>query len=121
IAHWKLSTGWRRLTPAGLRRISTTPRSASAGTHAPTRSVGSCAFRRSLLRRRCRSSGCPNSFQDPPLLSNSPFHRLAELRRLAGPGGLEPATLGLEGCVPVSEAGLDSTGCEVCHADVPRG
>ena len=34
--------------------------------------------------------------------------------------GLEPATPGLEGCVPVSEAACVSTGCEDCHADVPR-
>ena len=42
-------------------------------------------------------------------------------RKLARPAGLEPATLGLEGCVPVSEAALLSAGYENCHADVPRG
>jgi hypothetical protein len=28
--------------------------------------------------------------------------------------------LGLEGCVPVTETACVSTGCEDCHADVPR-
>ena len=39
---------------------------------------------------------------------------------LVRPAGLEPATLGLEGCVPMSQAACSSTGCEDCHADVPR-
>jgi hypothetical protein len=38
----------------------------------------------------------------------------------ARPAGLEPATLGLEGCVPLSEAAGSSIGCESCHAEVPR-
>ena len=43
------------------------------------------------------------------------------VRKVARPAGIEPATLGLEGCVPVSEAAWGSTGYEDCHADVPRG
>ena len=39
---------------------------------------------------------------------------------MARPAGLEPATLGLEGCGPVSDAACSSTDCENCHADVPR-
>ena len=53
-------------------------------------------------------------------VSGSPRGEAPRLRK-ARPAGLEPATLGLEGCVPVSEAALLSAGYGDCHADVPRG
>jgi len=49
-----------------------------------------------------------------------PAHANHGVRQLARPAGVEPATLGLEGCGPVSEAACVSTGCDDCHADVPR-
>jgi len=61
---------------------------------------------------------------EPPVTSESELRRfprgLADAANsrceVARPAGLEPATPGLEGCVPVAEAACVSIGCEDCHA-----